>query len=83
MEEPVTDIGKFNIPTSTSKFFDKRKDTRKPEYPTRNKDIQSNRFPSFSNLDSVENEVMEFNTKTSKYANQRPSNQRNQNLFLG
>ena len=80
MEEPVTDIGKFNIPTSTSKFFDKRKDTRKPEYTTRNKDIQSNRFPSFSNLDNVENEVMEFNTKTSKYANQRPSNQRKKNL---
>ena len=80
MEEPITDIGKFNIPTSTSKFFDKRKDTRQPEYTTRKKNTQSNQFPNFSSFDSKENEIMEFDTKTSKYANQRPSSQRKKNL---
>ena len=80
MEEPITDIGKFNIPTSTSKFFDQRKDTRQQEYPNRKKNTPNSQFSNFPSFDSQENEIMEFDTKSSKFANQRPISQRKKNL---
>lgn len=79
MEEPITDVGKFKMPSPPSSIFNNKNNGHKQEFPARNHDIIKNGFPNFSAHDNNANEVMSLEQLPANFHNKLPGQSQKRN----